>query len=134
MKHKKGIKRGIYMAKDMGYNDGYMYRENKNPYTNQGIRDVKVSLKERTGEWWWYEKGYEEGVADYCRDLYEELFPWITDGLASIQKKYGMTNGDCSPGLDMRFREVFQDLCECTYDQMVEHNIFNSNNNNERVK
>ena len=66
-------------------------------------------------------------------DIYEELFPWITDGLASIQKKYGMTSGDCSPGLDMRFREVFQDLCECTYDQMVEHNIFDSNNNKERV-
>ena len=68
-------------------------------------------------------------------DIYEELFPWITDGLASIQEKYGMTSGDCSPGLDMRFREVFQDLCECTYDQMVEHGVLNndSNNNNERV-
>lgn len=46
-----------------------------------------------------------------------------------------MTGGDCSPGLDMRFREVFQDLCECTYDQMIEHGVLNndSNNNNERV-
>ena len=46
-------------AKKKGYDDGLKYGENKNPYENNGMCD----------EWWLYEKGYEEGVADYCREI-----------------------------------------------------------------
>ena len=50
-------------AKKKGYDDGLKYGENKNPYENNGMCD----------EWWLYEKGYEEGVADYCRETESEV-------------------------------------------------------------
>ena len=50
-------------AKKKGYDDGLEYGENKNPYENNGMCD----------EWWLYEKGYEEGVADYCRETESEV-------------------------------------------------------------
>ena len=46
-------------ARKQGYSDGLLFGENKNPYKNNGMCD----------EWWLYEKGYEEGVAEYCRGL-----------------------------------------------------------------
>lgn len=46
-----------------GFHDGFEYGENKNPYKNNGMCD----------EWWLYEKGYEEGVAEYCRKLESEV-------------------------------------------------------------
>lgn len=53
--------------------------------------------------------------------IYEELFPWINEGIAKIQEKHGMTSGDCSMGLDMEFREAFDKVAECTYKQLVEN-------------
>ena len=50
-------------SKKKGFDDGLKYGENKNPYENNGMCD----------EWWLYERGYEEGVAEYCRDLESEV-------------------------------------------------------------
>ena len=59
-------------------------------------------------------------------EIYDELFPWINDGIATIQIKYGMESGDVSPLLDMEFREVYQKLSECVYKQLKENNKLES--------
>tara|TARA_R110002020_G_scaffold165883_2_gene353690 strand:- start:2 stop:196 length:195 start_codon:yes stop_codon:yes gene_type:complete len=42
-----------------GFDDGLECGKTNNPYENNGMCD----------EWWLYERGYEEGVAEYCREL-----------------------------------------------------------------
>ena len=59
-------------------------------------------------------------------NIYDDLFPWINDGIATIQEKHGMDNGDVSPELDMKFREVYDQLAECVYLQLQEHNKIES--------
>ena len=46
---------------------------------------------------------------------------WISEGIREVQKKFGMDHGDCSPGLDMEFKEVFGALAKCTYKQLKEN-------------
>ena len=45
----------------------------------------------------------------------------IQYAIAKVQEKYGMNHGDCSPSLDMEFREVFTALAKCTYKQLKEN-------------
>ena len=59
-------------------------------------------------------------------DIYEDFFPWINEGIAKIQKQYGMANGDCSMELDMEFREAYDRLAECVFKQLKENNIIES--------
>jgi hypothetical protein len=59
-------------------------------------------------------------------NIYDDLFPWINDGIAVVQIKYGLDNGDVSPSLDMEFREVYERLAECVYKQLQEHNKLES--------
>jgi len=59
-------------------------------------------------------------------DIYDEFFPWINEGIAKIQKQYGMANGDCSMELDMEFREAYDRLAECVFKQLKENNIIES--------
>lgn len=59
-------------------------------------------------------------------NIYDDLFPWINDGISEIQKKFGMVNGDVSPSLDMEFREVYERLAECVYKQLQENNKIES--------
>ena len=66
--------------------------------------------------------GVAEKKEEILEDIYEGLFPWINEGITKIQNQYGMTNGDCSVGLDMEFREVYSSLVECIYKQLQENN------------
>lgn len=59
-------------------------------------------------------------------EIYDEFFPWINEGIANIQKQYGMENGDCSMELDMEFREAYDRLAECVFKQLQENNIIES--------
>ena len=45
----------------------------------------------------------------------------IQYAIAKVQEKYGMDHGDCSPGLDTEFKEVFTALAKCTYKQLKEN-------------
>jgi len=55
-------------------------------------------------------------------DIYEDFFPWINEGIAKIQKQYGITSGDCSMELDMEFRDAYDKLAKCVYKQLEENN------------
>ena len=55
-------------------------------------------------------------------DWIEELqHPWINEGIANVQKKFGMDHGTCSIALDLEFMEVFRNLAKCTYKQLKEN-------------
>ena len=45
----------------------------------------------------------------------------IQYAIAKVQEKYGMDHGDCSPSLDIEFKEVFTALAKCTYKQLKEN-------------
>ena len=59
---------------------------------------------------------------DEILDKIEELqHSSINEAIAKVQEEYGMNHGDCSPSLDMEFREVFTVLAKCTYKQLKEN-------------
>jgi len=60
----------------------------------------------------------ESRLIDEIEDLQH---PWINEGIAQVQEKFGMKHGDCSMNLDMEFREVFTALAKCTYKQLKEN-------------
>jgi hypothetical protein len=54
-------------------------------------------------------------------NIRDDLHPWINDGIAKIQKEYGLECGDVSPGLNIEFQEAFDALAKCIYKQLKEH-------------
>ena len=69
-------------------------------------------------------------------EIYEEFFPWVNDGISKIQDQYGEPHGEwqCSMELDMEFREAYDKLAECVYKQLVENEIFETDDGSAEIK
>ena len=62
-----------------------------------------------------------KGYSKIIKEIEGLQHDWIQEAIAKVQEKYGMNHGDCSPSLDMEFREVFTALAKCTYKQLKEN-------------
>jgi len=62
-----------------------------------------------------------KGYSKIIKEIEGLQHDWIQEAIAKVQEKYGMDHGDCSPGLDTEFKEVFTALAKCTYKQLKEN-------------
>tara|TARA_R110002020_G_scaffold448392_1_gene661197 strand:- start:161 stop:769 length:609 start_codon:yes stop_codon:yes gene_type:complete len=64
------------------------------------------------------------GDKDMVLDRIEELqHDWIHEGIANVQEQFGLTSGDCSNAVDMKFRHAFSELAKATLSQLIENEI-----------